>query len=348
MKEFVDDVEVSSDDLGRILDFGRVGIGLKVEEWLSVVVTTNPGPTNPEVMFLADVVSSYWLRVPALKSCNLIVVCDGTDVQERIEDVNYRRGRVDKAGLQRYEMYKDNIEAWCSENHENACVLRLSKRMGFALAVREALVQVKTPYVMIVQHDRVLKETFDVEAVLSAMETYAFRFVNYVCLGTRQTWKYPNWIVSRFSVDVRDFKMTIGNGKMILVPLPFWFDSTHICRTSFYRDFALKKHIMEKDTSNWNWRKGDFVEDKLGQLIILRVRKYGMNEFFRYGTYLLCFEGDGSLQFPATKHSKVRHPSDLVYKKSKLHVHQLVEHVNQRKVLSLLAKYHCQKATSGG
>jgi hypothetical protein len=70
------------------------------------------------------------------------------------------------------------------------------------------------------------------------------------------------------------------------VPLLQWYDSTHICATSHYRDFVF------------GWRgppgagkrlvaKGGFIEDKLSQAQLAEIRAHGMEAHAAWGTFLL-------------------------------------------------------------
>jgi hypothetical protein len=76
-------------------------------------------------------------------------------------------------------------------------------------------------------------------------------------------------------------KVYADNHQLSLTPTLFWYDNTHLCLTSHYRDFIFDpKYRMVA--------RGGFVEDKLSPAITKHVEKIGLTEGHRrFGCYLL-------------------------------------------------------------
>ena len=69
--------------------------------------------------------------------------------------------------------------------------------------------------------------------------------------------------------------------QLSLTPTLFWYDNTHICETSHYRDFVFDRRFKMVV-------KGGFVEDKLSPNILKAVEREGLiTGHERYGCYLL-------------------------------------------------------------
>lgn len=69
--------------------------------------------------------------------------------------------------------------------------------------------------------------------------------------------------------------------QLSLTPTLFWYDNTHVCQTSHYRDFIFDpKYKMVA--------RGGFVEDKLSPVITRSVERLGLkNGHAKFGCYLL-------------------------------------------------------------
>ena len=72
-----------------------------------------------------------------------------------------------------------------------------------------------------------------------------------------------------------------GSHQLSLTLTLFWYDNTHVCKTSHYRDFVFepKNHMVAR---------GGFVEDKTSPAIVRNVERLGLREgHSRFGCYLL-------------------------------------------------------------
>ncbi|GBG29917.1 Hypothetical Protein FCC1311_061372 [Hondaea fermentalgiana] len=322
-----------------------------IGERVTMVITTSPSPVNPLTFFIEDVIGSYLQHEPEMRACPKIIVCDGVNIRANPNKGHerFRICKVSASAAAKYEEYVSALEALAADPEHDlygAIILRMERRKGFALALKEGIKRVHTPYVFVVQHDRLARKPFFMQNMVDALDSYPFRLVNYICLGTSNTYKFPAHAVQRNRIDVRDYARRIPGTNASIVPLIFWFDTTHICRTSFYLDFGLQRQVRTiTPFHSWQWKTGDFVEDKLGQLLIKRVKDRGtMPEFHRFGTFMLVFDDDGSLVYPGSRCSKygITEYVETTWIERPKHLrarHVVVAHINQRRVQSVMKIY---------
>ena len=131
-----------------------------------------------------------------------VVVADGVKVREEGKKAEswkrHRNGVVVPAEMPLYQEYIENLRARANDAGSSlfgAQVLALSTRHGFGFAVREALPHVRTPFVMVVQHDRAftMRTSFDLRGVLSLMADQPDR-VKYMLAPTSSTKNYASRI----------------------------------------------------------------------------------------------------------------------------------------------------------
>ena len=76
-------------------------------------------------------------------------------------------------------------------------IVRCEEREGFGFALKNALRHVRTPYVLVVQHDRNFVRPADVEAVVRCLEANA-ETVKYVMLPTTTCLHYARLVLSKY------------------------------------------------------------------------------------------------------------------------------------------------------
>ncbi len=73
----------------------------------------------------------------------------------------------------------------------------------------------------------------------------------------------------------------LGKRQLSLTPTLFWYDNTHICETSHYRDFIFEPKFKMV-------ARGGFVEDKLSPVITRSVERLGLTKgHSKFGCYIL-------------------------------------------------------------
>ena len=242
---------------------------------LTVIITTSPISTHPSTAMLEEVVGSFAL-VPGLRSCPTVVVFDGYKVKDQ---PRYRSGHVTADGAERYREYVRRVLRLGL-----GAPLVLAERMGFGFALRAGLREVRararavlarsstpsrgsrlslslsplarkvrTPFVLVVQHDRNFVRRVDARAIVAAMCRHR-AWLQYAGLptgvsgmklrpsrsGTRACRRARRStaraaVLSRYALRLEHVATDEG---LRLMPLVQWYDSTHVCATAHYRRFV--------------------------------------------------------------------------------------------------------------
>mmetsp|Transcript_8558 Transcript_8558/g.18982 ORF Transcript_8558/g.18982 Transcript_8558/m.18982 type:complete len:759 (+) Transcript_8558:46-2322(+) len=254
-------------------------------ERLTVILTTSPVGRHPSTDLIDEVLGSMKLA-DGLVSCDMVVVCDGYR-RENGEGVaysepKYRSGIVDAESAKNYEAYKAVLRKRMAGTTAPAIrLLELESRHGFGFAVREALRLVRTPYVLVMQHDRPFTRRADIPRLLAAMEAAPSRF-KYVGLPTSTTHGHQYHVLSKYGLRIEP--VTADARGLQMVPLIQWYDSAHLCEVEHYRSFVFGPRQLVS--------RGGFIEDKLGQTQLADIRKRGVAVAHpEYGTFIAA--GDG-------------------------------------------------------
>ncbi|CAE7590368.1 unnamed protein product [Symbiodinium pilosum] len=168
-------------------------------------------------------------------------------------------------------------------------VLSLDGHHGFGFAVKAALAEVKTQYVLVVQHDQEFIAGFDLPAVLETMSRHP-EIVKYVGLSSVSTLNYDHVMRSKYGLSLR---CTTEFG-VPLMPLIFFYDKPHICSTTHYRNT-----IFGPGSSV---RKGEFIEETLGVAQREDILQNGMDAHAKYGTFQLDYRDEHDRQLAVVRH----------------------------------------------
>lgn len=141
------------------------------------------------------------------------------------------------------------------------------------MAVKTALGRVSTKYVMVVQHDRSFVAPVPLEAILAGMDGDAS--VKYVGFHTGSTLQYAHKMRTRFKIELTSRELP-GGAKVL--PMLYWYDSTHICTTEHYLNFVFGPRRLTR---------GNFIEADLGQAQLKDISTRGMEGHAEYATFLL-------------------------------------------------------------
>jgi hypothetical protein len=266
-----------------------------------------PAPTfvhdrsNPDTEMLEEVLATFSFA-NGLLDCPKVFVFDGVKVKDKAQ---YRQGQVTEEGARNYEEFKARVRKLSQEGglFANSQMLECEERQGFGYALREAINKpglITTPYVIVVQHDRTFMRSVDLHSVILAMDAHKELF--YVGFPTSSVLNhggapetsevrkakcsrgfegYMHFVASKYKVHIASHVLVppeLGGAK--LVPLVQWYDSTHVCRLQYYRDFVYSRKKLRV-------KKGGFIEDKLGQQQLQEIKEGGMDAFAPYGTYIL-------------------------------------------------------------
>ena len=179
-----------------------------LEDILTIIVTTSPIKSNPSTELLEKTFSTFPNGGPEFAyKCRKLIVCDGcrtrnsTVTKRHVNDKqSMRNGIVTSTQAQNYEEFKRRLRILCNEAANttntkttgtgtgrgelsstttttttpspfcNAVVEELDTRMGYGYALRHALYNcVKTPYVIVIQHDRTIMRPTPILETVRAM-----------------------------------------------------------------------------------------------------------------------------------------------------------------------------------
>lgn len=188
-----------------------------VANLITVITTTNPIRSNPDTTYLRAVQRSLY-RVPALRLCKKIIVFDGVQPNKPPE--------VAEA----YSQYKENvIELTKNDPHfSNTELIFCPDWRHLAGTIKLAIQQVTTPFILIQQHDLLLKKLFDLNGLIATM--MANPLIKYVhfCEGpNNELWAVDEVVEGEVFVPLcRSFG---------------WTDRTHVASKDYYEQFVLPK-----------------------------------------------------------------------------------------------------------
>lgn len=212
---------------------------VNTERLLSMVFVTSVVPMHPSTEMMEAVFATHMKQEPLLEMCEKIIVCDKPKITDK--KAMYKKGRVSEEEAANYAKYVDSLEKFCAEGKwpfVKTKVVRMEMFGGFGMSLKRGLELLKTPYAMIIQHDRCLKASFDVEDLLLTFENSPQ--INYIGLASNSTCgshkKYIGFGIKCHKIETEK--------KRTLAAIPFWFDSTHIARVPFYLDFIYGWHCM--------------------------------------------------------------------------------------------------------
>jgi len=270
----------------KVLDIPMIEVDTydEVKRAISVILTTSPLPSCPSTAVIEYTLQTMAKFAPALVSVPLIVTCDGTKVSS---ENKYRRGEITEDRAKAYKGYKDNLRTLSASQKgvwQNSKIVELTTRNGFGFAVKEGLKYVTTPLVLVLQHDRTFMRDFDLLAVCKAVSRR--EDMNYVLLQTSSTLNYSNLIPTLLNKNGNkaitsgaEVKHRVEFGSKFL-PNVQWFDSTHICKTKWYKKFVFdrRKRLVSR---------GGFIECTFGQIQLADFREKGLKAVNYWGTWLL-------------------------------------------------------------
>jgi len=160
--------------------YRRATRGWRLCDKVTVILCTSPVKTNPSTALIEETYGSMVHYAPALAGCATIVICDGYKVRAAPK---YRSGQVTEAGAAAYEAFVAKLRAL-----KLGRLVRCEERQGFGFALKRALTHVRTPYVVVVQHDRNFVRAVDIAPIVRCMEAHSD--VKYVGLPTSTTLHY--------------------------------------------------------------------------------------------------------------------------------------------------------------
>lgn len=234
----------------------------KIVPCCTVLITTSPVISDPDPWMLEQVFSS--LELAGLSNCRTILIID------HFTEGNPRKrrpcGRISADRLAAYEARSASIiksarDGMFGNGLKQLEVLQLRSWHGFALAVKRALEEVRTPTVCIVQHDLQFRREINLVPLLEIIQDEA-NDVNYIYFKRDAQKNYKEKAKSLHNLAL-GLPINFGTNTP-LMRLPRYFDGTHIARTDWYR---------EKICEGTNFKPGQFIDQSLGKKMLDQAMK---------------------------------------------------------------------------
>ncbi|KAK8043070.1 hypothetical protein PG994_013553 [Apiospora phragmitis] len=263
-----------------------------VSNLLTVILTTSITPSAPSSELIEAIFQSFQRHCPSLTSCRVIVVFDSYD--QIVPQARLKRGQVTAEQASNFDLYKVNVKKLVLEQYfpgqnevplsviqgeaefGSPCIvtnsvpfeasqtsdkqvtfIEPSRRLGFGLAVREALRLTETPYVFVAQHDWSIIADIPIENLLRVMQ--ASESDPAVPVKELTSTLKRDFPVPSTSSEPKPTEPELGTttASVPLTPMFFWHDKPHLCSTPHYlaRVFPSRLAML----------RGDFIEDKIGQ-----------------------------------------------------------------------------------
>ena len=248
----------------------RARAAASIEEAVTVVMTTSPSRSDPDLSMLRATFAS--LALAGLQGCRQILVCDHFEVGATRRGKDHG-GRLPQDQIDRYRQRLDAFRSAAWAAHVE--VLELEHWHGFGLACRAALERVSSPLVFVVQHDMAFRRPVELRPLVRLLQTAGSERepLNFVCLLKTTTVKYRERVRSRHKLDVGapvafdppDPPADEGAGPPAPVPLtrlPQFFDCMHLARREWYR--ALFSRPLLNGAAIGERTRGEFTENNLG------------------------------------------------------------------------------------
>jgi len=233
-----------------------------------------------------------------------------------------KKGIVTLDAKAKYDLYKSILsqELEHHQREKQSCrMTELTAHAGFAFAVKLAIEQSADrgeEFCLVCQHDRTFVSPVALQPLLARLRSdESLSHVNAVHFPTESSLTL-----------LRDWKWhtaaprTIVSDDVTLLPLPFFYDSNFLVRVSsfvqtIYRPFRslpppVLAHLGASTVSKFVLRKGDFIEDRLGQAVRNSFKTLAAEGEVELVESLVRWMGVYSLASP---HALVKHASARKY-----------------------------------
>ena len=195
---------------------------------LTLITSTSAIPSNPSTQML-EITQKSLNRIPEFKDCPRIIVFDGVP------------GHLVKR-KEPYEIYKKNVIELTKTDPDfaNTKLIFCQEHKHLALALKEAMEHVTTPFVFVHQHDFKIIKPIDVVGLIRSMEENPN--LKHVRLNRRHVMS-TKW-------DGRVDNVVEGPSYVPLTRTWGWSDNDHFSPKKYYDDFIFpkikRKRPMEK------------------------------------------------------------------------------------------------------
>ncbi|CAF0905667.1 unnamed protein product [Adineta steineri] len=239
-----------------------------LSDLLTIIVTTSPVPSAPS----SDLIQKILASLPSsLSKVPVIITFDNFTVASD-ESGRLKKGCIPLDLANRYSAYIENVQrlfgdvSCLSYDEEsmistsldrNVTFLISKKRNGFAFNVKNALNYVKTPYIMILQHDWIFEfhpPIFDLLSILKNEDEIQYiGFIARMSLNYEISRGHTHPYYRHIFLQSRNIRLDRPFSNDLIACL-HWFDRPHLCSVETYRQIFAMPLI----------KRGDFIEDTFG------------------------------------------------------------------------------------
>lgn len=258
-----------------------------MDKLLTVLIQTSPIPSHPSTALLEALFRSFQ-QVDGLLESHIIILCDGCEEALSGEKENYKHGKASPETAKNYRLHLSRLREdvrrqkhpFVSCAQGSIEILELSERHGSARAIEAAFFRyekVKTPFVMICQHDNFFVQEVPLRSCLDAMYSnqnlgIGLKALHFMATATLD---YKNKVRKRYNLEIEEKKIDGIDGQ--LVPLIFWYGRTHVAYTEYYAEEVLARPL----------KSGDHLEELLGVKQLEDILSHGMDAHAKYGNFVL-------------------------------------------------------------
>lgn len=182
---------------------------------LTVILTSSPTPSNPDIDMITDVISSlYKFAIGENSDCKIIIACDGTIDENK-----------------KYSIFIKKIKAYYANNPNITIVVNQTK--GHLTGnIRNVINLVKTKFLLVIQHDLPFVRDVNIQGVLDDMIINPK--LKHVRFNRRKNIKTGWDNIPTFALE----KIKLNN---TYISNEVWSDQNHVTTLDYYNDIVLKE-----------------------------------------------------------------------------------------------------------
>ena len=233
----------------------------ELHQQLTIIITTSPIKSHPSTQLLDITINSFKL-IDKLDDCKKIIMCDGYKIGLTCDDNKFKSGIIDENHAKKYLTFLEIIKRKSSSNEYNNSLIHIqSHHCGFAENIKFALYNyVKTPYVMIVQHDYMFVRFVDITSIINCMNYNDD--VKYVGILSHSHKNYVNRVLSKpdYHVFYEDLEIQINAYSTINnETYKFGYDENNLLNENnklcFQNDNTKDKNYVTQSILNYTTHK---------------------------------------------------------------------------------------------
>ena len=260
-----------------------------LQEILTVVITTSPIKSNPSTELLERTFETFPLGgYEFAYKCQKLIICDGCKTRTEKttkRHVNYkqamRNGIVTTDQAINYAEFKFRLKQLCKNAANpstetsansmkqrplspfvNTTVEELDSRMGYGYALRHALYNcVKTPYVIVIQHDRTFMRPTPILESVKAM-WYNHKKIKYIGVSMRSNLLYRDIFLGKYGKHyMSDMSKAVIRPTQLALDSKLYGPNSHSTNNMQYSSEKLRENISNLiDTYKGSQQYADHIE----------------------------------------------------------------------------------------